>query len=144
MGWLIGIIIFMNIPDFFQSYIPKDAYLALGVFFGVPGFLFMIALGISILRTHFAIKRDGKEPPGLGPISLIELGFAFMVSECQFKKKMQHQAEHGVDLISVDYALIQPYIKPMDRLIARGWVFFGSLVCLLGFSYGWLYPELSS
>ena len=134
----------MGIPDLVRNYIPQDTYIALIGLFGVPAFFCMIALYISILRIHFAIKRDGKEPPGLGPISLIEFAFSFIVTEHQFNKKVLHQAEHGVDLISIDYVLIQPYIKPIDRFVARGWALLGSLVCLLGFPYDWLYPEISS
>ena len=107
---------------------------------GIPGFFCMVALYISILRVHFAMKRDGKEPPGLGPIWLIELATAFMVTQSQYNKTIKHQAEHGVDL--VPYALIQPYIKPMDRLFARTWLFAGALlIASFPFAY-WLYPEI--
>ena len=129
----------MNIPSLVQSYIPQDTYIALMGLFGVPGFFCMIALYISILRVHFAIKRDGKEPLGLGPIWLIELATAFMVTKSRYNRTIKHQAEHGVDL--VPYALIEPYIRPSDRYIARIWALCGFLVCFLGFPYDWLYSN---
>ena len=109
---------------------------------GIPGFFCMIALYISILRIHFAMKRDGKEPPGLGVLSLIEFVSAFKATKPQYEKQLQYQSEHGVPWISIDYALIQPYIKPMDRFLARGWLLLGALffVCI-PFAY-WLYPEI--
>ncbi|WP_157682425.1 hypothetical protein [Nitrincola nitratireducens] len=133
----------MSAADFLRQYISEtNLILYGGLLTIVPGSFFMLALYISILRVHFAIKRDGKEPLGLGPIWLIELATAFMVTKSQYNKTIKHQAEHGVDL--VPYALIQPYIKPMDRFIARAWIFFGALLLPWIMLDMWLYPDISS
>ena len=63
-----------------------------------------------------------------------------MVTQPQYNKTIKHQAEHGVDL--VPYALIQPYIKPMDRFFARACIILGALF-FVSFPFGyWLYPEI--
>ena len=132
--------IFSSFTELMRGIITQDIILIFGAVTGIPSFFCMVALYISILRVHFAMKRDGKEPPGLGPIWLIELSTAFMVTQSKYNKTIKQQAEHGVDL--VPYALIQPYIKPMDRFFARGWYLLGTLllVCIV-FIY-WLYPEI--
>ncbi len=108
----------------------------------VPCFIFMVALGISILRIHFAIKRDGKEPPGLGVFSLIEFVSALKATKPQYEKQLQSQAEHGTPWISIDYALIRSYIKPIDNFIARAWWYFGILAFIWLFLSYWLYPDI--
>ena len=131
---------FNSFTELMRGVITEDVFFIYVGLTGLPGFLCMVALYFSILRVHFAIKRDGKEPPGLGPIWLIELATAFMVTKSQYNKTIKHQAEHGVDL--VPYALIQPYIKPVDRLFARGCVLLGTLLIVsFPFAY-WLYPEI--
>jgi len=134
--------IFDIFTELMRGIITQDVIFIFGGLTMIPSFFCMVALYISILRVHFAIKRDGKEPPGLGPISLIEYSFAFKATKLQYEKQIQYQAEHGVNIVSIDYALIQPYIKPMDRLFARGWMLLGALfgVCII-FAY-WLYPEI--
>ena len=133
----------MSAADFLRQYISEtNLILYGGLLTGVPSFFFMLALYISILRVHFAIKRDGKEPPGLGPISLIELATAFIVTQSQYKKKIQVQAQQNIGFVS--YALIQPYIKPMDRFIARAWIFFGALLLPWIMLDMWLYPDISN
>lgn len=133
----------MSAADFLRQYISEtNLILYGGLLAGVPSFFFMLALYISILRIHFAIKRDGKQPPGLGPISLIELATAFIVTQSQYKKKIQVQAQQNIGFVS--YALIQPYIKPMDRFIARAWIFFGALLLPWIMLDMWLYPDISS
>ena len=133
----------MSAADFLRQYISEtNLILYGGLLTGVPSFFFMLALYISILRVHFAIKRDGKEPPGLGPISLIELATAFIVTQSQYKKKIQVQAQQNIGFVS--YALIQPYIKPMDRFIARAWMFFGALLLPWIMLDMWLYPDISN
>ena len=132
--------IFEIFTDLIRDIITQDVVFIFGALTGIPAFFSMIALYITFLRVHFAMKRDGKEPPGLGPIWLIELATAFMVTQSQYNKTIKHQAEHSVDL--VPYALIQPYIKPMDRFFARGWLLSAALLCVcIPFAY-WLYPEI--
>ena len=136
--------IFGGFTELMRGIITQDIILIFGALAMILGFLCMIALYISILRVHFAIKRDGNEPPGLGPISLIEYTYAFKATKPQYKKQLQYQAEHGVPWISIDYALIQPYIKPIDRFFARTWLYSVALL-IASFPIGyWLYPEIFS
>ena len=134
--------IFGSFTELMRGIITENVLGIFGVLTAILGFFCMMALYISILRVHFAIKRDGKEPPGLGPISLIEYSFAFKATKSQYDKQLQYQAENGVPWVSIDYALIQPYIKPMDRFFARGWLLSAALLCVcIVFAY-WLYPEI--
>lgn len=131
----------MSIPDILRQFVSEDELILYGgMISAIPGIIFMVGLGVSILRIHFAIKHDGKEPPGLGVITLMEFPFALMSSDCRFKKKIQYQAEHGVDYASINYALIYPFIKPKDRYVARAWMFFGLLSLVWGSLVSWLYP----
>ena len=78
----------MSAADFLRQYISEtNLILYGGLLTIVPGSFFMLALYISILRVHFAIKRDGKESPGLGLISLIEFSIALRWSENRLRKK---------------------------------------------------------
>ena len=132
--------IFGSFTEFMRGIITENVLGLFGVLAGIPGFFCMIALYISILRIHFAIKRDGKEPPGLGPISLIEMTTALKATHSQYEKKIQIQAQQNVGFVS--YALIQPYIKPMDRFFSRVWHLSGAVLCVcIAFAY-WLYPEI--
>ena len=131
---------FNSFTEFMRGIITEDVFFIYVGLAAIPGFFCMIALYISILRIHFAIKRDGKEPPGLGPISLIEMTTALKATHSQYEKKIQIQAQQNVGFVS--YALIQPYIKPMDRFFSRVWHLSGALLLIsLPFAY-WLYPEI--
>ena len=133
---------FNSFTELMRGVITEDVFFIYVGLTGIPGFLCMVALYISILRVHFAIKRDGKEPPGLGVFSLIEFVSAFKATKPQYEKQLQYQAEHGVPWISIDYALIQPYIKPIDRFFARTWLYSVALL-IASFPIGyWLYPEI--
>ena len=62
---------FNSFTELMRGVITEDVFFIYVGLTGIPGFFCMIAIYIAILRVHFAIKRDGKEPPGLGPIWLI-------------------------------------------------------------------------
>ena len=133
----------INIAVFLRQYISEpNLILYGGLLTLVPCFIFMVTLGISIFRIHFAIKRDGKESLGLGLISLIEFSIALRWSENRLRKKIQQQEEYGVDVVSINYALIRSYIKPIDNFIARAWWYFGILAFIWLFLSYWLYPDI--
>lgn len=135
---------FIRFTEFARSYITEDFMLYFGLLAVVPGLLFMIALFFSILRIKYAITRDGKEAPALHFLNLT-LYFAVIVNSHKSSekalKKEQTQGLTERSVVLVTTMLVYPYVRPIDRFIARAWVFFGILLGVCVVLFYWLYKE---
>ncbi|MFN3883023.1 MAG: hypothetical protein ACK4L8_16505 [Nitrincola lacisaponensis] len=129
---------FLHLTDFSRRYITEEFMLYFGLVAAGFGTIFMIALFCSILRIHFSIKRDGKNPPALHLLTLFGYSDILSASQIKIKKRLKKEEFKGSGFL-LNTALIYPYVKPIDRFIARAWFFFGFLVCVFVVFYRWLY-----
>ncbi|WP_152547663.1 hypothetical protein [Nitrincola lacisaponensis] len=132
----------MRLSDIARNYISEELILYSALFVAVPVFVLMVALAFSIVRIHFAIKRDEKKPPVL---HLLNLTFYFAVLVSSHKSSLKSlEKENALGLtersgVFLTTTLVYPYVRSVDRFVARAWFLLGALLMLCAVLHWWLY-----
>ncbi len=137
--------LFPNISHFLRNYLSEEFFLFTAGIPGLLSFLFQLAFFFySVLRVNRAMKRDGIEPPPLHWLNIFGYLNIFAASSKSIEKMVQVEQAAGVAMRSFSLlrtTLVIPYIKPVDRFIARSFYFFGGIGLIFALFYMWLYPD---
>ena len=112
------------VADLLRLVIPPDLLVYAFVISFVIGMLSFFASYLSFMRIRYSMKRDGKNPPAIFVVwGGVEYFLLCSRSQKKLKKRMEAEAENEGETMSnwgyLSTTEALPYVKPIDRFLAR-------------------------